>query len=264
MTAGDMTESIAPRSDQMNAEDLLSGPRTFTITRVRVTSGDQPVHVYLAEFPDDRPFKPSKTVRRLMVVAWGAGSAAYVGKRLTLYRDPDVRFGGMDVGGIRVSHMSGLNGPLNVALAATRGRRIMYTVDPLPDGHTPPGPRGDRTDAMVAAFSALGVTVEDIERRIGRPRAGWSGADVDRMKDVYAALSSGKARREDEFPGPDPVVPAAMGRPVDLGGGPPHPVNRRQPGLDPDDEPPPEPDGEEPEPGEPVVWPDAAQPGSRG
>jgi len=79
----DLTESIAPKSDQLNAEDLLSGPRTFTIEKVTAGSAEQPVDVHLVEFPG-RPFKPSKTVRRIMVAAWGKDSAAYVGRKMTL------------------------------------------------------------------------------------------------------------------------------------------------------------------------------------
>jgi hypothetical protein len=94
-----MTDTIIPRSDQLNAEDLLTGPRTFTITEVRKGSVEQPVDIHLAEFPG-RPFKPSKTVRRILVSAWGPDAATYAGRRMTLYRDPAVRFGGMDVGGI--------------------------------------------------------------------------------------------------------------------------------------------------------------------
>ncbi len=128
-----MTESIAPRSDQMNAEDLLSGPRTFTIREVsKGASAEQPIDVHLVEFPDGRPFKPSKTVRRIMVAAWGPDASAYAGRRMTLYRDPAVKFGGMDVGGIRVSHMSHLDKPLSIALAVTKGKRAMYLVKPLP------------------------------------------------------------------------------------------------------------------------------------
>ncbi|MBC8091912.1 MAG: hypothetical protein H7Y15_08235 [Pseudonocardia sp.] len=207
-----MSNSIAPKSDQMNAEDLLSGPRTFTIARVRVTeTPDQPVLVYLDGFPADRPFKPSKTVRRLMVVAWGADSTAYVGKRLTLYRDPEVKWGGMDVGGIRVSHMSGLAGPLNVALTVTRGRRAPYTVDPLPDGpaadrhaRLQPGPSlSDRVRRMVGGFASLAVTEDDLARKIGRPRAGWAEDDLNRMTDVYTLLSTGNITREEVFPRSD-------------------------------------------------------------
>jgi hypothetical protein len=140
----DLTESIAPKSDQLNAEDLLTGPRTFTVEKVTAGSTEQPVDVHLVEFPG-RPFKPSKTVRRIMVAAWGKDSAAYAGRRLTLYRDPTVRFGGQDVGGIRVSHMSHIDKRLTLALTTTRGKRAPFVVDPLPDEPAAP------TEADVAA-----------------------------------------------------------------------------------------------------------------
>lgn len=131
MTSLDLTESIAPKSDQLNAEDLLTGPRTFTITEVRKGNAEQPFDFHLAEFPG-RPFRPSKTVRRILVMAWGKDAATYTGKRMTLYRDPDVRFGGQAVGGIRVSHLSDLDRPLTIALTETRGKRATHVVKPLP------------------------------------------------------------------------------------------------------------------------------------
>lgn len=136
----DLTETIVPKSDQLNAEDLLTGPRTFTVADVKKGSAEQPVDIYLVEFPR-RPFRPSKTVRRILVNAWGPDAAAYVGRRMTLYRDPTVKFGGMDVGGIRVSHLSHIDRPLSVALTVSRGRRAPYTVQPLADTpQTDPGP----------------------------------------------------------------------------------------------------------------------------
>lgn len=135
----DLTDSIAPKSDQLNAEDLLTGPRTFTVADVKKGSAEQPVDIHLVEFPG-RPFRPSKTVRRILVNAWGPDASAYVGRRMTLYRDPAVKFGGMDVGGIRVSHLSHIDKPLTVALAVTRGKRQPYTVQPLPT--TDPGAAG--------------------------------------------------------------------------------------------------------------------------
>lgn len=133
----DLTESIAPKSDQLNAEDLLTGPRTFTVEKVTKGSAEQPVDIHLVEFPG-RPFRPSKTVRRILVNAWGPDASAYTGRRMTLYRDPAVKFGGMDVGGIRVSHLSHIDKALTVALAVTRGKRAPYTVKPLAD-ETPAG-----------------------------------------------------------------------------------------------------------------------------
>ena len=143
----DMTQSIAPKSDQLNAEDLLAGPRTFTIEKVEQGTVEQPVNVHLTEFPG-RPFKPSKTVRRIMVAAWGKDSAAYTGHRLTLYRDPAVKFGGMDVGGIRVSHMSHIDKRITVALTVSRGKRAPYVVEPLKDDAPAPAPANPNADLL--------------------------------------------------------------------------------------------------------------------
>ena len=143
----DLTETIIPKSDQLNAEDLLTGPRTFTVDHVSKGSAEQPVDIHLVEFAG-RPFRPSKTVRRILVNAWGPDAANYAGRRMTLYRDPAVKFGGMDVGGIRISHLSNIDKPLSVALTVTRGKRQSYTVKPLTDAP-------DAWVAGVAAASTL-------------------------------------------------------------------------------------------------------------
>ena len=132
----DLTESIAPRSDQLNADDLISGPITVTITDVREGAAEQPVDVILAEYPG-RAYRPSKSMRRVMVMAWGAKSAAYTGHRLTLFRNPEITFGRDKVGGIEIAAMSHIPKPLTVALTATRGKRKNFTVQPLPDAPKP-------------------------------------------------------------------------------------------------------------------------------
>ena len=128
----DMTASIAPRSDQLNADDLIAGPVTVTIAEVRKGTDEQPVDVVLVEFPG-RAYRPSKSMRRVMVMAWGAEASAYTGRRLTLYRNPEITFGRDKVGGIEISHLSNLERKLTVALTATRGKRKSFTVQPLPD-----------------------------------------------------------------------------------------------------------------------------------
>lgn len=131
--AFDLTETTVPKSDQLNAEDLLSGPRTVTVEKVSKGSAEQPVNIHLTEFPD-RPFRPSKTVRRILVKAWGASTANYPGRRMTIYCDPTVRFGGLAVGGIRVSHVSHIAERMTLALTVTRGQRKPFVVEPLPAG----------------------------------------------------------------------------------------------------------------------------------
>lgn len=126
----DITETLAPRSDQINADDFITGPRTFIVEKVTAGTPEQPVEIHLAGLPG-RPFKPSKTVRRLLVAAWGPEASAWTGRRMTLYRDPAVRFGGAEVGGIRVSHLSDIDKPIKVALTVTRGKRQPFTIEPL-------------------------------------------------------------------------------------------------------------------------------------
>lgn len=133
----DLTESIAPKSDQLNAEDLLTGPRTFTIDKVTAGTVEQPVNVHLVEMPG-RPYRPSKSMRRVMVDAWGKETAPYAGRRLTLYRDPEVTFGRDKVGGIKIAALSHIEKRRTVALTVTRGKRAPHTVEPLPDAPTAP------------------------------------------------------------------------------------------------------------------------------
>lgn len=126
----DLTETIAPRSDQVNADDLISGPVTITITDVKPGAAEQPVDIIVAEFPG-RAYRPSKSMRRIIVAAWGPNSSAYIGRSLTIYRDPSITFGRDAVGGIRISHLSHIDKPLKLALTVTRGKRALCTVQPL-------------------------------------------------------------------------------------------------------------------------------------
>ena len=112
----DLTETIVPKSDQLNADDLITGPVTVTVESVDGGSAEQPVNVHLVEFPG-RPFKPSKTVRRVLVAAWGPETDVYAGRRMTLFGDPTVRWAGQEVGGIRVSALSHISQTLKLSLA---------------------------------------------------------------------------------------------------------------------------------------------------
>jgi hypothetical protein len=132
----DLTNTIVPKSDQLNSDELITGPRTFTITDVREGSSEQPINIMLAESPG-KPFRPSKTALRVLVTAWGKESSVYIGRRLTLYRDADVKWAGQAVGGIRVSHLSHIDKPMKMALTETRGKKVNVTVQPLPDAPKP-------------------------------------------------------------------------------------------------------------------------------
>lgn len=126
----DMSEVIQPRSDQINADDYLAGPKTHTIEGVAINPGtEQPVQIKLAGEP--RVWRPCKSMSRVLVAAWGADAKVYAGRSLTLYRDPKVKWGGMEVGGIRVSHMSHIERDMLLQLTATKGKRAPHVIKPL-------------------------------------------------------------------------------------------------------------------------------------
>ena len=133
----DITDSLAANSAQQNYDEYLAGPKTVTVAEVRQGTAEQPVNVEWVEFPG-KPFKPAKSVRRVLAAAWGTDASKWTGRRLTIYGDPSVRYGGKEVGGLRVSHVSHIDKPLTVALTVTRGKRAPFTVQPLPDA--PPVP----------------------------------------------------------------------------------------------------------------------------
>lgn len=122
--------SIEPNSEQVNAEDFIGGPQVVTITGRKRGTTEQPVFFELAEFPG-RTYRPGKTMRRLMVAAWGPNPEAYTGRQMRLYNDPEVRFGKSAVGGIRISHMSHIDKPVSAILSVSRGKRAPFTVQPL-------------------------------------------------------------------------------------------------------------------------------------
>lgn len=135
----DMTQFVIPKSDQLNADDL-STPRTIRITKVTGTgNADQPVSVHF-DGDDGRPYKPCKSMRRVMIAGWGVDASQYVGRSMTLYRDPKVVFGGMEVGGIRISHMSNLDRPLALALTVTKAKRAPYKVAQMAVQEQPAAP----------------------------------------------------------------------------------------------------------------------------
>lgn len=126
----DLRGTIVPKSDQLNAEQLLGGDMTVTVTDVRMGSEEQPVILHY-ENDQGRPFKPCKTMRKLLIFAWGEDGRNWVGKSMTLYNDQQVRYGGMTVGGIRISHLSHIEREISVSLTATKGKKAMHTVLPL-------------------------------------------------------------------------------------------------------------------------------------
>ena len=122
-----LRDTIVPKSDQLNSEQLIAGPMMITVTNVRRGDGEQPLVIgYHGD--NGRPYKPCKTMRKVLIFAWGEDGSQWIGRSMTLFNDPAVKFGGVAVGGIRISHLSHIDRELKLSLTATRGKKDPFII----------------------------------------------------------------------------------------------------------------------------------------
>ncbi|SIN72586.1 hypothetical protein [Agromyces cerinus] len=129
----DVSNAIIAKSDQLNSTDLIAGPQTVTIVTVNQGNTEQPVNIITDVFGPGRPFKPSKTVLRILAAAWGKDTTVWVGRRMTVYRDPTVRWANEAIGGIRVKALSHIDKEMVFNLPVSKGKNAKSTIEPLPD-----------------------------------------------------------------------------------------------------------------------------------
>jgi hypothetical protein len=211
----DMTPTLAPKSNQLNADDLIAGPKTITVTKVTAGSAEQPVAIYY-EGDQGKPFYPCKSMRRVLVAAWGADASLYPGRSMTLFRDPEVSYGGIKVGGIRISALSDLDSPLSIALTVTRQKRAPYKVQPLKAAPAPVADAPSPAAAAHAACKKAGLTSAGIEALCLKASNGacTSLADLPDNTLVYIVRNGIDQEKVAAFnaqpePEPDDELPAA-------------------------------------------------------
>lgn len=126
-----LRDTIVPKSDQLNAEQLIGAPLTITVTDVRRGSTDeQPITIHY-DSDAGRPYKPCKSMRKVLVFAWGEDGRQWIGRSMTLFNNPEVMFGGVKVGGIRISHLSDIERDIALSLTKTRGKKEQFVIQKL-------------------------------------------------------------------------------------------------------------------------------------
>ena len=195
----DITDALAPTSDQLDAVELVN-PRTFTIdtgSALGQRDGKVVAEIRLVDFP--RVWRPSKGMLDVLGACWGTDGKQWVGRRVTVYNDPDVMFGRDKVGGVRISHLSHIDGPRVVRIRATggAGRKRDWRVEPLPDAPATKPAADAATPQQIARIGALmqpaGLDRDGILRfaaeTIGRPvksssdlTAAEAGAVIDALE----------------------------------------------------------------------------------
>lgn len=127
----DISDTLVANSNQMNAADIMGTTPTVRVVNVERQSDDkQPIRVYLTG--GFKPWYPCKTVRRILSEAWGADAGKWIGRSLTLYREPTVVYAGEEVGGIRVSALSDIPGTMTIKLKERKtGKPTEYKITKL-------------------------------------------------------------------------------------------------------------------------------------
>ena len=157
-----LRDTIIPKSDQLNYDDLIAGPITVRITAVKRGTAEQPVSI---EIEGHQPYKPCKGMRRVLIAAWGEKGSAWVGRSMTLFGEPSVKYGGVAVGGIQVSHLSDIHAAVTIKLTVSRGKRVDFTVQPL----KAKADKQSRADACRAFLCDYERTEADAVALIGKP-----------------------------------------------------------------------------------------------
>lgn len=128
----DITEALAPVSDQLDAIELVN-PRTFTIdtgSRLGKRDGKTVAEIRLVGF--DRVWRPSKGMLDVLAACWGTDGKAWAGRSVTLFNDPEVMFGKEKTGGIRISHLSHIDKARSVSIRTSgAGRKKQWHIEPI-------------------------------------------------------------------------------------------------------------------------------------
>jgi hypothetical protein len=143
-----LRDTITPKSDQLNYDDLTTGSLTVRVVGLSAGSAEQPVIIKVVNADTGeamRDFKPCKSMRRVLVSAWGDKGKDWIGKEARLVGDPTVKFGGVEVGGIRISHVSGIKEPMRILLSTARSKRATATIGVIEAKPTTPARDGQTT-----------------------------------------------------------------------------------------------------------------------
>lgn len=190
----DIMAAIAPKSDQLNADDLIGGPRTIRITGVKDVGGEQRIHIHF-DGDGGRPWKPSKTALRCLVAVWGDDPDQWAGLHCTIFNDETVKWAGAAVGGIRISAMEGLSKPRTLQLTTTRGKRGATTIQPLKIDKAAGETKADRfRTALFAVAENPDKSVSDAWGKIDPETQAELGTDLlDQLLAIETAATEHRA-----------------------------------------------------------------------
>ena len=195
----DVTKMCAAKSDQINAIDLISGPRIAKITDVKIFSEtEQPIHVVL-DGDTKRPWKCSKTSVRALASLYSSDASNWIGKHIEIYCDESVLWGGQQVGGVRQSRAEGITAPKRLTLTKSRQKKETVVINPLSaDDIKSHYDKKDKPLEVTAPSKPASIDPTELKRQMdavsgdaAKKREWWSGL-TDDEKAVVKGLAAEK------------------------------------------------------------------------
>jgi predicted DNA binding protein len=83
------------------------------------------------EGDDGRPYKPCKSMRRVLVGLWGKDASQWIGRSIGVYNEPTVKWAGKEEGGIRIKSLSHIDKNKSVTTSESQHKKITYLISVL-------------------------------------------------------------------------------------------------------------------------------------
>lgn len=216
--------ALAPKSDQLNADDLITGAIDIVVRKVTIAaSGQQRISLFY-HGDNNKPYKPGKMMGRLIMELWSNEPSKWLAQGLRLYRDPEVTMKAEKVGGIRISHLTGIDKETEVTLTVSKGVRKTFTVYPLvatapkpvatPAAAAAPKPISAETKAAGDTEAAKGVVayttwkdglLPEVKETIRPYHSDWVKIAKAADETAAKAATAGSAPEPVDTPVPEPT-----------------------------------------------------------
>ena len=183
----EVDEWLKPKSDQLNADDLIGGKRVIRIRKVKITKTGKQDGTIWFDGDDNKPWKPCVTMGRIMRGAWGLPEN-WIGKYVEIYRDPEAIYAGKKVGGIRISGLSDIDSDYETSVTVSRSVRNTVRIKKITVAAQPEIPAELLKDGLNAASKGA---VEFVKWRDALP------ADKKEQMRPYNGVWSSQAKAVD-------------------------------------------------------------------
>lgn len=124
----ELASALAPKTDQLNVDNFVGIP-SIVVTIVGPITIDSTRKISIA-VKETKLYRPSVGMGRVLGTVYGVRDN-WIGKKIRLFVDESVTFGKSKPGGIRISQLSDITKSISIPLTVSRGRKIMWVVDPL-------------------------------------------------------------------------------------------------------------------------------------